>query len=85
MHWIKARIDDELGNDRIAAHVSFFQDVELLGPDLAKDITEIEIGFDNLLDFAAADITQVTLIAESHTAAPWGVQIVRNVRIVARA
>src|SRR5438128_165650 len=57
---LKFRIDDKLGQRRIAADVALARRMQRFGIDLANDVAEVEIAVPDVLDVAAADIAEVT-------------------------
>ena len=59
-------VHDELRKRRIAADVPLAGRVERLRIDLPNYIPQVEIAFPNILDVAAANVTQVAFFAARH-------------------
>ena len=65
-HRFEGGIDDELGDRWVAANVPFGRAVQLIRPDLAHDVAQIEIGVGDIFDVFSAHVTEIALFAFGH-------------------
>ncbi len=65
-HRIESRVDNELGDRWITTNVSFRSGEELICRNFTKNVSQVEIAVDHLLDLQVADFTQISLIAFRH-------------------
>ncbi len=57
---------DELGQDRVATDVPLGRQMQGFRGDLAQDVPQVEVGFGQVGDVAAADVAEIALLADGH-------------------